>query len=216
MQLKFTGCTFDTPCGRRILSIDKAIIYSGVSALTGPNGAGKSTLLRTIFGLHPLTEGQISLDSIDSRRNRQQFLAHSVFQPQNFAAYPDLTGLEFLTYFLRLRGASHNNASHNALYWIDRVGLSGVANRRTSQYSQGMLQRLGLAYALQSNAKLCVLDEPLAGVDPLARAQLSDLLFEMASERIILICTHHVEEMTERGASVVAINNGMLQPGVEV
>lgn len=214
MHLKFTGAVFEALCGRRLCTIEEATLGTGITALTGHNGAGKSTVLRAIFGLHPLAAGTISLDAIDSRKHRQHFLAHAVFQPQNFSTYPDLTGLEFLHYFLRLRGVRRKEAMNHAALWIDRVGLAEAANRRTSDYSQGMLQRLGLAYALQSGAKLCVLDEPFAGVDPKARAQLSDLLAEVAKDRIILICTHHVEEMKERGATMVAINHGAWQAGV--
>jgi ABC-2 type transport system ATP-binding protein len=214
MQLKFSGIAIDTPCGRRILTIDEATLNCGITALIGQNGVGKSTLLRTIFGLHPLTEGTITLDNIDSRMHRQRFLVNAVFQPQNFTAYPDLTGLEFLKYFLRLRGFSSKEALIRASQWIARVDLSDAANHLTSEYSQGMLQRLGLAYALQSGAQLCVLDEPFAGVDPLARSQLSDLLADMAVERTILICTHHVEEMAERGAEIVSIDNNLWVSGV--
>lgn len=214
MELTFSNAAFDTPCGRRIFSIEKAVIHHGITALTGHNGAGKSTLLRTIFGLHPLAEGSITLDGIDSRKERKAFLANAVFQPQNFTAYPELTGLEFLIYFLRLRGYSRKVALSHSNYWIEQVGLSEAASRQTAEYSQGMLQRLGFAYAMQSGARLCVLDEPFAGVDPIARSQLSDLLTEAAEQKIILICTHHVEEMTMRDAAVVSINNGIWEAGI--
>lgn len=214
MELTFSNAAFDTPCGRRIFSIESAIISAGITALTGQNGAGKSTLLRTIFGLHPLAAGSIKLNGIDSRKERNAFLANAVFQPQNFTGYPELTGLEFLIYFLRLRGHSRKLALSHSTYWIERVGLTEAASRRTAEYSQGMLQRLGFAYAMQSGASLCVLDEPFAGVDPIARSQLSDLLTEVAEHRIILICTHHVDEMTGRGAAVVSINNGIWEAGI--
>ncbi len=214
MQLKFSDLVINTPDGRRLLTINEAVIDAGITALTGKNGAGKSTLLSAIFGLRPLAGGAITLNGVDSRRDRQQFLANAVFQPQNFAAYPDLTGEEFLIYFLRLRGVSRTEARAISGNWLERVGLSDAGNRRTAEYSQGMLQRLGFAYAMQSGAPLCVLDEPFAGVDPAARADLSNVLADMARDRIILICTHHVDEMAARGATMVGIADGGWTPGV--
>lgn len=214
MQLKFSDLVINTPDGRRLLTINEAVIPAGITALTGKNGAGKSTLLSAIFGLRPLAGGAITLNGVDSRRDRQQFLANAVFQPQNFAAYPDLTGEEFLIYFLRLRGVPRTEARALAGSWLERVGLSDAGSRRAAEYSQGMLQRLGFAYAMQSGAPLCVLDEPFAGVDPAARADLSNVLADMARDRIILICTHHVDEMAARGATMVGIADGGWTQGV--
>ena len=130
--------------------------------------------------------------------------------PQNFATYPDLTGKEFLEYSLRLRGASRRDARSLASGWINAVGLRQAANTNTGAYSQGMRQRLGFAYAMQFDVRLYLLDEPFAGVDPETRSTLTDLLFSLPGERIVIVSTHHVDEMLARGARIARIANRTL------
>ncbi len=213
MSLHFDDVVIVSPDRRPLVTIDGLTISKGLTAIAGPNGAGKSTLLRTIFGLQPLGRGRITLDNVDVIKQRRQFLRRAVFLPQNMTAYPELTGLEFLTYCLRLRGVSARDALEESRWWLDRVGLADKKGVRTATYSQGMLQRLGFAYAMQANAGLCVLDEPFAGVDPDGRGLLSDLLASEAAARVTLVCTHHVDEMVARGAQVAMVANGALTVG---
>ena len=182
----------------------------GVTALLGANGAGKSTLLRTLATVHPIAGGAVVLDGRDSAREHRAYLEQIVFMPQNFATYPDLTGKEFLEYSLRLRGASRGEARSLASGWINAVGLRQAANTKTGAYSQGMRQRLGFAYAMQLDVRLYLLDEPFAGVDPESRSTLTDLLFSSGGERIVIVSTHHVDEMLARGARVARIANRSL------
>jgi ABC-2 type transport system ATP-binding protein len=210
MELVFEGVDITAPDGRPLITAASLALGPGVTAVLGGNGAGKSTMLRTLFALHPLQGGSIRFGPHDHLRNRRAFLEHSVFMPQNFTAYPELTGREFLQYFLKMRGVPVSEAKPQADAWLAAVGLEHAASQKTGTYSQGMLQRLGFAYALQSRAPLCVMDEPFAGVDPDARARLTELLFETSSQRVTLVCTHHVEEMTERGAATVRIAEGKL------
>jgi ABC-type multidrug transport system ATPase subunit len=197
-----------TPDGAPLLVAASAAFGPGVTALTGRNGAGKSTLLRAVFGLHPLAGGTVRFGPYDHVRDRAAFLERAAFMPQNFTAYPELTGREFLVYFLRLRAVARREADERAREWLGAVGLGKAGEMRTGTYSQGMLQRLGFAYAMQTGAPLCVMDEPFAGVDPDARAALTDLLFDGMEGRTVLLTTHHVEEMTERGASVARVSGG--------
>ena len=210
MPLDLLDVKIGTPAGRWLLTVPKAHFDVGLTAIVGPNGAGKSTLLRTIFGLHPLAAGRISLEGVDSRSERRKFLEMAVFQPQNFAGYPELNGPQFLAYCLSLRGWPAGKARIHASEWIERVGLAEAAGERLANYSQGMLQRLGLAYALQLRTKLCVLDEPFAGVDPAARADLGQWVAEAARDRVVLICTHHVDEMLMLGAGLAELRDGRL------
>ncbi|MEO8561338.1 MAG: ABC transporter ATP-binding protein [bacterium] len=210
MELHFDGLTLATRDRTRLIAPTTVTISPGVTALLGSNGAGKSTLLRAIVALHPLEAGTVRLGRYDHRRDHAEFLAHAVFMPQNFTAYPDLTAKEFLTYFLRLRGVSKVEANQRASYWLSAVGLEKATNQRTGVFSQGMLQRVGFAYAMQSEAALYVMDEPFAGVDPEGRAALTDLMFDVARDRVVLLSTHHIEEVTSRGAAVARIADGAL------
>jgi len=205
MDLSLENVLIETVDGRKLIETDRFSFGSGLVALTGKNGIGKSTLLRAIVGLHRPSRGRIRFDDIDNQAQRRAYLRHIAYQPQNFAAYPNLTARKFLVYFQRLRGFGAGEARRSAEAWLERVGLSGDAGQRTGTFSQGMLQRLGLAYVLQTNAPLYVLDEPFAGIDPAARATLTDLLAEEARSRIVLLCTHHVDEVSARGATLVEI-----------
>jgi ABC-type multidrug transport system ATPase subunit len=198
------------PDGRSLVAASYVRFRPGVTALIGSNGTGKSTLLRTLATLHPVTGGSILLDGLDGTRDRRAFLDHIVFLPQNFATYPDLTGREFLSYALRLRGASRAEARSTAAAWLDAVGLRRVADMKTGAYSQGMRQRLGFAYAMQLDVTLYLLDEPFAGVDPESRSTMTDILFRVGGQRIVLVSTHHVDEMIARGSAIARITGGML------
>jgi ABC-type multidrug transport system ATPase subunit len=209
-ELTLTGVLITAPDGRPLVEARGVRFAPGVTALAGANGCGKSTLLRAIAGLQPISRGSIQLGQIGEERGRRTLLERLMFLPQNFAAYPDLTGQEFLEYSLRLRGARRSEARRVAANWIEAVGLRDAARTRTGAYSQGMRQRLGFAYALQCDVSLYLLDEPFAGVDPESRYHLTDLLFTLCRDRIAIVSTHHVDEMIGRGAAMARISDGCL------
>lgn len=194
--------------GRPLLYAPDMTFHHGVTALVGPNGAGKSTFLRALATLHPVESGSIILDT--PAQDRRAILDNLIFLPQNFASYPDMTGQEVLEYYLQLRGAGRKQARSVATAWLEAVGLVQARNARTGTYSQGMLQRLGFAYAMQVDVRLYLLDEPFAGVDPETREALTDLLFSFCGDRTVIVCTHHVDEMVSRGAAIARVSNGTL------
>lgn len=184
------------------LSLDE-----GVTALVGSNGSGKSTLLRAIVGLHPLHRGTIRFKGLDNQKDLGKFRRSLVYMPQNFTAFHELTGREFMHYVLRLRGAARDIIAKSTEDWLNCVGLTDAADQRTSCYSQGMLQKLGFACTLQVDVGLYVLDEPFAGVDPETRGELLDVLFKLLSRKKVIISTHHVDEVVARGAQLAQIVN---------
>lgn len=210
MTLVLEGVEIAAPDGRLLVVSASGVFERGVTALIGENGSGKSTLLRALFGLHPLRAGTIRFGPYDHLRDRRAFLERAVFMPQDFTAYSDLSASEFLGYFLQLRGFSKPAAQERSREWLAAVGLEPVAEKRTATFSPGMLQRLGFAYALQTGAQLCVMDEPFAGIDPRARSVLADLLFEFSADRVTILSTHHLTEMTERGAASACISERQL------
>ena len=197
------------PDGRPLIRTSDARFGAGVTALVGPNGSGKSTFLRALATLHPL-RGSIDLNGIHQARSPRRFLQQLVYVPQNFATYPDLTGQEFLEYTLKLRGAGQREARSVASTWLEAVGLGQAAKTKTGAYSQGMRQRLGFASAMQLEVALYLLDEPFAGIDPESRNTMTDLLFRLAADRIVIVSTHHVDEMFARGSAFVRIAEGAL------
>ena len=212
LSLGLRDIQLTAPNGRVLIQASSVAVGPGVTSLVGSNGSGKSTLLRALATLHPLAGGSVVLNGTDIQRDPRTFLQQSVYLPQNFATYPELSGREFLEYSLRLRGAGRQEARSAADAWLDVVGLRAASKSKTGAYSQGMRQRLGFAYAMQLEVSLYLLDEPFAGVDPESRHTMTDLLFRLAADRIAIVSTHHVDEMYARGSGFVRIAEGKLVP----
>ena len=210
LSLGLRDIQLTAPNGRVLIQASSVAVGPGVTSLVGSNGSGKSTLLRALATLHPLAGGSVVLNGTDIQRDPRTFLQQSVYLPQNFATYPELSGREFLEYSLRLRGAGRQEARSAADAWLDVVGLRAASKSKTGAYSQGMRQRLGFAYAMQLEVSLYLLDEPFAGVDPESRHTMTDLLFRLAADRIAIVSTHHVDEMYARGSGFVRIAEGKL------
>jgi ABC-2 type transport system ATP-binding protein len=187
-ELRFEDMVFDA--GGRVVRTGSVVLAEGLYLLEGPNGAGKSTLFDCMFGLRRPMSGSVSVDGRNSATQRRQFLSVASYMPQNFPCYGHMTGLELLVHFLRLREIHRRAAEQIARYWLARVGLEADAHNRCEQYSVGMLQRLGFAYALQAPTRACVLDEPTAGVDAASRQAMYAILVAEAAERIIIFTDH--------------------------
>lgn len=211
MQLTLKQVAIDSLSGQSLLNIDHAQFQPGVCALTGGNGAGKSTLLKVLANLHRFKSGSIHLNGYSLAENPKGYLQNTCYMPQNFAAYAELSGFEFLRYLLTLQGADRKSSKTLADLWLDKVGLQNARHKATGTYSQGMLQKLGFAYAIAVNKSLTIMDEPFAGVDPEARESLMNMLFaQELQHRIFIVCTHHVEEMRARGVAIKKITDGKL------
>lgn len=156
-----------------------------VLGLFGHNGAGKTTAVRLILGLIQASAGQVTVlgsDGLDAHV-RQQI----GFLPENVMFYPQLTGLETLSHFARIKGASLTQVNE----LLEQVGLTAAAKQRVKTYSKGMRQRLGLAQALLGKPKLLILDEPTVGLDPIATQALYQLINELkATGTSVIICSH--------------------------
>jgi len=187
-ELLFEEMVFDA--GGRVVHTGTLALGNGLHLLEGANGTGKSTLFDCMFGLRRPMSGAVSLDGVNSVAKRRQFLSMASYMPQSFPCYGHMTGLELLVHFLRLRGIGRRDAERSAQFWLARVGLAADACRRCEQYSVGMLQRLGFAYALQAPTRACVLDEPTAGVDAASRQAMYSILAAEAAERIIIFTDH--------------------------
>jgi ABC-2 type transport system ATP-binding protein len=198
-SLILRNVTVRRPDGIELYRLEERIFESGFIALTGPNGAGKSTLLKFLAGLDRNSSGSVSACGVDKDAAPARYAQQIAYQMQNFSGYPQTSGFQFMRYLLRLRGFGRENAAHLSAAGLENVGLAD-ADVPLEAYSQGMLQRLGIAYVLQSGAPVALMDEPFSGVDPRGRMELLDLIARHAQERAFLICTHHVEELIERGA----------------
>lgn len=183
-------------------------IPPGITSLVGPNGSGKTTLMNLMTGLVRPTRGRIQvLDyKIDDPENLFRILGYST----QFDAFPKgLNGFQFVYSYLRLGGRDSQSAEQMAWRAIERVNLVDAAKRNIAGYSKGMRQRIRLAQALSHYPKVLVLDEPLNGLDPLARSEMIALFRATAAEGCyVIISSHILHEVDVISDQVILLSNG--------
>ena len=183
-------------------------IPPGITSLVGPNGSGKTTLMNLMTGLVKPTRGRIQvLDyKIDDPENLFRVLGYST----QFDAFPKgLTGFQFVYSYLRLSGRDSESAEQLAWRAIERVNLVEAAKRKVAGYSKGMRQRIRLAQALSHDPKVLVLDEPLNGLDPLARSEMIALFRATAAAGCyVIISSHILHEVDVISDQVILLSNG--------
>jgi ABC-2 type transport system ATP-binding protein len=172
-------------------------IPQGMFGLLGPNGAGKTTLMRIVAGLLEPTSGRVVLDGQDVTETPERIWSRLGYLPQEFGFYPHLTGEAMLGHLLELKGIDAPGGKKALVAaLLERVNLSFAAKRKVKGYSGGMRQRLGLAQAIAGNPRLIIVDEPTAGLDPEERFRFYRLLAELAADRIVILSTHIVEDVS--------------------
>jgi ABC-2 type transport system ATP-binding protein len=183
-------------------------IAPGVTGLLGPNGAGKSTLLKLITGQLKPSKGSITVLGQPVWGNPGIFQRMGVC-PEQDAFYDRMTGLEWVTALLRLQGYDEREANDAAMAALDLVDLREAATKRIGAYSKGMRQRVKLAQAIAHEPEFLVLDEPLSGMDPLARRKTIRLLRTWAANgRNIIVSSHVLHEIEALTSNILLMHNG--------
>jgi ABC-2 type transport system ATP-binding protein len=183
-------------------------IGPGITSLVGPNGAGKTTLLNLVTGLIRPTQGSIAINGVPV--SEPEAIFRMVGYCTQYDAFPrGLTGLDFVRGYLTVHGFDRRQAHELACEAIEAVGLLDASERRIGAYSKGMRQRLKLAQALAHRPSVLILDEPLNGLDPMARAEVIALFRQTAAAgSIVLISSHILHEVDVISDSVILMNHG--------
>jgi ABC-2 type transport system ATP-binding protein len=193
-----------------VLGVNKVslAIPPGITGLVGPNGSGKTTLMNLMSGLLRPSRGRIEILGVTVGSSEELF--RRIGYSTQYDAFPrGLTGYELIYSFLRVHGREHAEAE--ALSWqaLERVNLAEAARRKVAGYSKGMRQRIKLAQAIAHGPSVLILDEPLNGLDPMARAEVIALFRELADAGLhVIVSTHILHEVDLISDQVVLLNGG--------
>ena len=201
-----TGLSKDYGSGRGLFGLDLEIAQGEVFGFLGPNGSGKSTTMRLLLDLIRPSSGSARVLGLDTRRESLEIRRRVGFLPGDLALYPKLTGRVVLDYFAKLRGGIHAN-EREAL--VDR--FEAELDRPVHQLSTGNRQKLGLIQAFMHRPELLILDEPIAGLDPLVQQSFHALLGEVSSEgRTVFLSSHTLSEVERVTHRVAILRRGRL------
>lgn len=178
-----------------------------ITGLVGPDGAGKTTFLRLAAGLLMPTSGRILVLGEDTRVSLG-FRNHLAYMPQKFGLYEDLTVLENLRLYARLRGIPRTEAEERIGRLLDFTGLAGFTGRLAGRLSGGMKQKLGLACSMLVRPKLMLLDEPGVGVDPVSRRELWKIVCEQRDQGVAVVWSTPYLDEAERCDEVLVLYQG--------
>ncbi len=180
---------------RAVQAVSLRVAAGEAYGLVGPDGAGKTTTLRLLVGALTMDSGSAQVGSFDLHTQTEQARAHLGYLAQRFSLYGDLTVLENLQFFGRLRGVTDAALTKRSAELLKFVGLAGFETRRADQLSGGMKQKLGLACALVHEPKVLLLDEPTGGVDPVTRQDFWQLIIRVLSQgAAVIVTTPYMDE----------------------
>ncbi len=192
--------------------LDFQVVEGEIFGFLGPNGAGKTTTLLMLLGLSRPTEGTALVCGLDPERKAMEVKRLVGYLPENVGFYEDMDAVQSLHYIADLSGISTSEAENRIQEVLKLVGLSEDARKKTSAFSRGMKQRLGIAEVLLKDPKVLFLDEPTLGLDPDGAARLIELIQSLNQERkiTVLLSSHHLQQVQKISHRVGIMIKGRL------
>jgi len=185
-------------------------VPSGITGLLGPNGAGKSTFMKLITGQLKPSQGTILVLGQQIWGNPALYFQIG-FCPEQDAFYERMTGFEWLVALVRLNGAGDREAGELARKALEQVELTDAMHKKIGAYSKGMRQRVKLAQAIAHDPELLILDEPLSGMDPIARRKTIRLIQDWGKAgRSVVVSSHILHEIESMTSNILLINQGRI------
>lgn len=184
--------------------------YGEIFGFLGPNGAGKSTTIRMLCGILAPTSGTATVAGYDVNRNPEEIKQSIGYVSQKFSLYTDLTVQENLKFFGKIYGLRKKTLTQRIEEVLELTGLGRYRHYLAANLSGGFKQRMALANSLLHQPRILFLDEPTAGVDPLSRRYLWEILYQLAEEGVALFVTTHYMEEAERCNQIAFISRGDL------
>lgn len=199
------------PNGVKALNEVSLTIEKGLFGLLGPNGAGKSSLMRTIATLQQPDSGSIQFDDLNVLTQPNELRQRLGYLPQDFGVYPRVSALDLLNHLAILKGLNNKAERREAVEGLlAHTNLYQHRKKAVSGYSGGMRQRFGIAQALLGNPDLLIVDEPTAGLDPEERNRFHNLLVSLGEEKVIILSTHIVDDVSELCANMAVLGDGQI------
>ncbi len=207
MELALKGITKQYG-SKRALDDFSYSFEEGVYGLLGPNGAGKSTLMKIITQSVKPTGGEITLDGDDIFKQKEEYRKRIGYMPQQQTIYPFYTGRQFLNYMGLLKGEDRKSLDDKIQFYLEKVNLISVADKKIGTYSGGMKQRLLIAQTFLGDPDIMIFDEPTAGLDPKERIHVRNLIHDNSAGKIIIVATHVVQDIESIADCIVLQKEG--------
>jgi ABC-2 type transport system ATP-binding protein len=185
-------------------------LTDGVTGLLGPNGAGKSTIIKCVTGILDWDAGRITVDGVDASDRPRAARSRIGYMPERASFPPEMTVRSYLEYAARMKGVRRRDVDEAVATVLGQIDLEPMAERVIGNLSKGYRQRVGMAQAVIGSPPVLILDEPMAGLDPLNVWDIRDVLWEYGREHLVLFSTHVLPEARVLCERIMVIAAGQL------